>query len=77
MDYTNDAPGADDDASGVAISLELARIMATHRPAGTIQFAAVSGEEQNLYGSSYMASQLAAKRANVQGMWSKYSYHLM
>ncbi|EPE29567.1 Zn-dependent exopeptidase [Glarea lozoyensis ATCC 20868] len=70
MDFTGDAPGADDDASGVAISLELARIMATHRPAATIQFAAVAGEEQNLYGSGYMARQLAAKNANVQGMWT-------
>jgi Zn-dependent M28 family amino/carboxypeptidase len=66
----------DDDASGVSISLELARIMATHRPAATIQFAAVAGEEQNLFGSNYMASQLAAKLANVQGMWSKHSSHL-
>jgi hypothetical protein len=46
MDYTNDAPGADDDASGVAISMELARIIAKHRPAATIKFVAVAGEEQ-------------------------------
>ncbi|KAL8728795.1 MAG: hypothetical protein Q9166_005173 [cf. Caloplaca sp. 2 TL-2023] len=39
-DYECDAPGADDDASGVAISMELARIMATRRPAATIVFAA-------------------------------------
>ena len=55
MDATSDAPGADDDASGVAISLELARIMATRRPKATLVFAAVSGEEQGLYGATHMA----------------------
>ena len=39
-DFTNDAPGADDDGSGVAVSLELARIMATRQPLATIIFAA-------------------------------------
>ena len=43
MDFTSDAPGADDDASGVAVSMELARVMATHRPEATIVFAAVAG----------------------------------
>ena len=73
MDFTTDAPGADDDGSGVAVSMELARIMATHRPAATIKFVAVAGEEQSLLGSGYMARTLAGERANVQGMWSKYS----
>ena len=36
-------------ASGVAVSMELARIMATRRPAATIVFTVVAGEEQNLY----------------------------
>ncbi|KAF4637955.1 hypothetical protein G7Y89_g104 [Cudoniella acicularis] len=68
--FLDDAPGADDDGSGVAISMELARIMATHRPAATIKFAAVAGEEQNLFGSNYMAQLLANASSNVQGMWS-------
>lgn len=72
MDFTNDAPGADDDASGVAISMELARIMAKYRPAATIKFAAVAGEEQGLLGSGYLAGTLANASANVQGMWSRY-----
>ncbi|KAH6680430.1 peptidase M28 [Halenospora varia] len=70
MNFVDDAPGADDDGSGVAISMELARIMATHRPAATIKFAAVAGEEQNLFGSNYMAQVLANASANVQGMWT-------
>ncbi|KAH7342999.1 putative zinc metalloprotease [Rhexocercosporidium sp. MPI-PUGE-AT-0058] len=68
--FIDDAPGADDDASGVAIAMELARIMATHRPLATIQFAAVAGEEQGLLGSTFMAQTLANRSANVQGMWT-------
>src|SRR5215475_1841355 len=42
----DDAPGADDDASGVAVMMEAARVMATHAPESTIVFTAVDGEEQ-------------------------------
>ncbi|GAA1127524.1 M20/M25/M40 family metallo-hydrolase [Kribbella jejuensis] len=70
MDFTSDAPGADDDASGVACVLELARVFAAHQFPGTIVFAAVSGEEQGLYGSSFMAQQMAAAGNDVQGMFS-------
>lgn len=68
LDSTNDAPGADDDGSGVAISMELARIMATHQPAATIIFAIVAGEEQGLFGSAFMAQTLKQQGADVQGM---------
>src|SRR4029453_7610139 len=60
MNFTSDAPGADDDASGVAVLMELARVMATRHTEATIIFAAVAGEEQNLYGSDHMASLLQA-----------------
>lgn len=70
MDFTSDAPGADDDASGVAVSLELARIMATRRPDATIVFLAVAGEEQGLYGSGYTAEQYRAAGTDVQGMFT-------
>ncbi|MFJ6738923.1 M20/M25/M40 family metallo-hydrolase [Streptomyces sp. NPDC091279] len=70
MDATSDAPGADDDASGVAVVLELARVMARRRPAATIVFAAVAGEEQGLYGSAYLAQQLKDAGADVQGMFT-------
>ncbi|KAL8834128.1 MAG: hypothetical protein Q9170_003902 [Blastenia crenularia] len=69
-DYTSDAPGADDDGSGVAISMELARIMATRRPAATIVFAVVAGEEQNLYGSRFLAQTYKNASVNVQGMFT-------
>jgi len=70
MNFTADAPGADDDASGVAVSMELARVMATHHPRATIMFAAVAGEEQNLYGSHHMADVLKAAGADVEGMFT-------
>ncbi|MCW3818111.1 M20/M25/M40 family metallo-hydrolase [Micromonospora sp. DR5-3] len=70
MDAVSDAPGADDDASGVAVVMELARVMATRRTEATIVFAAVAGEEQNLYGSTYLAKQLKAAGVDCQGMFS-------
>lgn len=70
LDFTDDAPGADDDGSGVACVLELARLFATHQFPGTIVFATVAGEEEGLYGSTFMAQQMAAAGNDVQGMFS-------
>ncbi|HEY2277543.1 MAG TPA: M28 family metallopeptidase [Streptosporangiaceae bacterium] len=70
LNFTSDAPGADDDASGVAVVLELARVFATHQFPGTLVFATVAGEEQGLYGSAHMAAQMKAAGADVQGMFS-------
>ncbi|MEV4175098.1 M20/M25/M40 family metallo-hydrolase [Nonomuraea sp. NPDC049709] len=70
MNATADAPGADDDASGVAVVLELARLFATRRTEGTLVFAAVSAEEQGLYGSAHMAARLKEAGADVQAMFS-------
>src|SRR4051794_15161726 len=70
MNATSDAPGADDDASGVAVVMELARVMARHRFPATIVFAAVAGEEQGLYGSTHLADVLATAGADVQGMFT-------
>ncbi|MFE2042378.1 M28 family metallopeptidase [Streptomyces sp. NPDC059477] len=70
MDAVSDAPGADDDASGVAVVLELARVMATRRPAATIVFAAVAGEEQGLYGAAHMAGRFEADGTAVRGMFT-------
>jgi len=70
VDYTSDAPGADDDGSGVAVVLELARIFATQQFPGTLVFATVAGEEQGLYGSAHMAQAMKAAGNDVQGMFS-------
>ncbi len=56
--------------SGVAISLELARILATRRPKATIVFATVAGEEQNLYGSTFLAQTYQNNSVNVAGMFT-------
>jgi hypothetical protein len=70
LNFTSDAPGADDDASGVAVALELARVFATRPTEATVIFTAVAGEEQGLYGSAYQAQQLKAAGVEVQGMIS-------
>ncbi|HEY4021571.1 MAG TPA: M20/M25/M40 family metallo-hydrolase [Pseudonocardiaceae bacterium] len=70
MNSTSDAPGADDDGSGVAAVLEMARVMATRQPKATMVFSAVAGEEQGLYGAAYMAKQYRAAGADVQGMFT-------
>jgi len=56
------APGANDDASGTALTLELARVMATQKWRHTLVFVAFSGEEQGLLGSAALA-----KRAKEEG----------
>jgi len=70
MDPATDAPGADDDASGVAVSLLSAAALAS-QPGGfraTLVFAAVSGEEQGLLGSRRMKEWLAGRGYQVGGM---------
>ncbi|KAJ4364438.1 hypothetical protein N0V83_009032 [Neocucurbitaria cava] len=68
LNYTADAPGANDDASGVAIAMELARVLAKRKPKSTIILGAVAGEEQGLYGSGYLAGTLKNSSTNVEGM---------
>ena len=55
MNITDDAPGANDDASGVALVLEAARLLSKEKFDGTIVYAALSGEEQGLYGAEILA----------------------
>ena len=70
LNATSDAPGADDDASGVALIIELARVLSKRAPEATIVFTAVTAEEQGLYGSGYQAAQYKAKNADVEAMFS-------
>jgi hypothetical protein len=70
MDATSDAPGADDDASGVAAVMEMARVFASRSTEATIVFAAVAGEEQGLYGSDHMAQAYKDAGTDVQAMFS-------
>ena len=55
MDATSDAPGANDNASGIAGTLEAARVLSRHRFAGSIVYAALAGEEQGLFGGKILA----------------------
>lgn len=68
IDAKCDAPGANDDASGTAAVLEMARVMAKYEFEATIVFMAVAGEEQSLLGSTYFAEQAKQKNWNVDAM---------
>ena len=68
MDAVSDAPGAVDDASGVAAVLEAARLLSRHRFAATIVYVAVSGEEQGLVGAAALAERAAGEGWFVEAM---------
>ncbi len=63
-----DAPGANDDASGTAVSLELARVMSKQKYDATIVFITVPGEEQGLLGAAYYAEQAKLAKTNIEAM---------
>lgn len=67
---TCDAPGANDDASGVIAILEMARVMASREFDATIVFMAVAGEEQGLYGSTHFAEAAKQSGMDIQGMFT-------
>ncbi|MES2290614.1 MAG: M28 family metallopeptidase [Pseudomonadota bacterium] len=68
MDATGEAPGANDDGSGVALVLEAARILSKEKHEATIVYAALSGEEQGLWGGKLLADTAKARGWTVLGM---------
>jgi len=62
------APGANDDATGVAIAMELARVMSKYRFDATVIFVAFAGEEEGLFGSSWFAQEASKKNMRIDGM---------
>jgi hypothetical protein len=70
MDVKSDAPGADDDASGVALVLELARVMSQCEFEATIIFAAFAGEEQGLFGATALADWAKQHSVNVEAVFN-------
>lgn len=68
MDREKDAPGANDDGSGSAAVIECARVMSKHSFPATIIFVTVSGEEQSLLGSTFMANKAKKESWNVEAM---------
>jgi hypothetical protein len=68
MDRVGDAPGANDDASGVSAVLECARIMSKRKFPATVIFVAVSGEEQGLLGAYFMAGKARKENWNIEAV---------
>jgi hypothetical protein len=68
IDPNQDAPGANDDASGSAVSMELACVMSKYHFDATLVFMTVAGEEQGLLGSEGWAKDAKAKGLNIAGM---------
>jgi Peptidase family M28 len=66
MNATADAPGADDDASGVAVVIEAARILSRYKFPATIVYGVLSGEEQDLYGGTLLADYAKARGWRVE-----------
>jgi len=65
---TDLAPGANDDASGTAVSLECARVLSKLKFPATIVFLTVAGEEQGLYGSKHFAEFAKAQGWNIEAI---------
>ena len=70
IDAKCDSPGANDDASGTAAVLEMARVMAKYEFDGTIVFMTVPGEEQGLLGSTYFAEQAKKNSVDIEAMFT-------
>ncbi len=68
MDATRDAPGANDNASGTALVLEAARVLSKSRFPTTIVYAALSGEEQGLYGGKLLADYAKAQGWTIKAV---------
>lgn len=63
---TDFAPGANDDGSGTAVSLECARVLSKLHFPGTIIFLTVAGEEQGLYGSKHFAEMAKSQGWDIE-----------
>ncbi len=68
MDATSDAPGANDDASGVALVLETARLLSKRKFDATIVYVAFSAEEQGLWGAELLADIVQKRGWTVTAM---------
>ncbi len=68
MDFESDSPGANDNASGMAGTLEAARLLSQYRFPASIVFAGLSGEEQGLFGGKILAAHARERNWYVQGV---------
>lgn len=67
FDTHGEAPGANDDASGTAVSIECARVLSKIKVPATLVFVAVAGEEQGLYGSRHLAELAKQENWDLEG----------
>lgn len=68
MNRESDAPGANDDGSGTAAVIELARVMSKSQFPATIIFAVVSGEEQGLLGAEHLSEKAVTEKWNLEAL---------
>ncbi|MGB3724663.1 MAG: M28 family metallopeptidase [Glaciecola sp.] len=68
MDFTSDSPGANDNASGVAGTLEAARVLSQYQFNGSIVYAALAGEEQGLFGGQILAEYAQANNWQLKAV---------
>jgi len=68
LDFRSDAPGANDDGSGTAVVIEMARILGRQRFDANVILVAVSGEEQGLLGARHLARRAAEQAWEVRAM---------
>ncbi|WP_230380122.1 M20/M25/M40 family metallo-hydrolase [Kaistella gelatinilytica] len=68
LNSTDDAPGANDDGSGVAAVIESARVLSRSKFPMNILFVAVSGEEQGLFGAKMLSDKAKAENWQVEAV---------
>ncbi|WP_194777886.1 M28 family peptidase [Pararhodonellum marinum] len=68
MDYEIDAPGANDNASGMAGAIEAARVLSKYKFKNSIVYAGLSGEEQGLFGGAGLAKYAKENGWNILGV---------
>jgi hypothetical protein len=68
LNFTDDSPGANDNASGMAGTIEAARVLCQTKFPGTIVYAGLSGEEQGLYGGRILADHAKEKGWRIMGV---------
>jgi hypothetical protein len=68
LNGTSDSPGANDNASGLAGTIEAARVLSQHRFAGSIAYVGLSGEEQGLFGGKILAERALANGWRIKAV---------
>lgn len=70
MDFTTDAPGANDNASGMAGTIEAARVLSKYQFENSIIYVGLSGEEQGLFGGAGLAKYAKQQGWNIIGVFN-------